>query len=66
HIRSFEYRVDGGEWKPVVCEDGIFDGFEESFAFPLPELKAGKHTVTVRARDRESNIGTASKMVEVK
>ncbi len=56
-IASFEYAVDGGEWKYFAPQDGIFDDREERFAVKPDDLKPGPHSLAVRATDEEGNVG---------
>jgi hypothetical protein len=58
-IARMEYNVDGGDWKPVFPADGVFDERVESFEFSPHSLQAGARILTVRAIDREENIGSA-------
>lgn len=59
-IARLEFSVDGSPWKQVAPADGVLDSREESFLLPLPELKAGRHVVSVRALDEAGNTGAAS------
>jgi hypothetical protein len=60
NISEVEFSVDGGDWQLVPPSDGIFDDRVEPFAFRLPTLEPGPHTVTVRAWDGADNVGAAS------
>jgi hypothetical protein len=60
NVNEVEFSVDGGEWQLVPPSDGIFDDRVEPFAFRLPALTPGPHTVTVRAWDSADNVGAAS------
>ena len=64
-IERAQYSVDGGEWILVVPASGISDYKAESYAFTVRGLRAGEHTVAVRAYDRFENVGTAKTTVEV-
>ena len=65
-ITRIEVQVDGGDWKSIMPKDRLFDDLKEEFEFELKELKPGSHTVTVRALDRESNAGLATKAFDIK
>jgi hypothetical protein len=60
NISEIEFSVDGGDWQLVPPSDGIFDDRVEPFAFRLPTLGAGPHTLTVRAWDSADNVGATS------
>ena len=64
-VSSLERSVDGGDWVPFDCEDGIFDTDREPFALPL-ELPRGAHVVAVRATDARRNVDVAELEVNVK
>lgn len=66
NIARLEYQVDGGEWKTVLCKDGVFDAPRETFEIKLAGLGPGKHVVYVRAFDQEMNQGVAGVSVTVK
>lgn len=54
-ISDVEYRVDNGSWFTASAADGAFDSPYEIFSFTTPKLAAGKHTITVRARNCVGN-----------
>jgi hypothetical protein len=56
-LRSAELSVDGGEWRPVVSDDGIIDSRSESFTVHLPALGPGEHQVLLRVTDTAGNTG---------
>lgn len=64
-VSSLERSVDGGDWVPFDCEDGIFDTEREPFALPL-ELPKGVHVVAVRATDARRNVDVAELEVTAK
>lgn len=66
NITRIEYQVDGGDWKTVLCKDGVFDALSETFEIKLSGLGSGKHMVYVRAFDQEMNQGVAGVSVTVK
>lgn len=53
-----EYSVDAKKWIPLVPEDGILDGQQETFKLKRGDLEG--HFVTVRALDASFNVATAS------
>lgn len=60
-----QYSLDGAEWTILAPKSGISDGKQESYEWALRGLKAGEHTVAVRAYDRFENIGTGKAVVNV-
>lgn len=62
-IRKLRCSLDGGRWRSLVPEDGLFDGREELFRFVLPGWKPGPHVVAVKAWDEAGNVGAARKAV---
>lgn len=65
-IKYLEYSVDGGDWKFFGSKDGVFDDGEEAFEVKLGVLKAGPHSIAVRATDDEGNIGVEKISVHAK
>jgi hypothetical protein len=55
-IARIEFSVDGGDWKQVSPDDGIFDSLTEKFHFDVPDLQPGEHAITVRASDSQRNV----------
>jgi len=64
-IDRAQYSVDGGDWILVVPKTGISDSPEESYDFNVAGLKAGEHTIAVRAYDRFENVGSGKAVVSV-
>ncbi|MBE7560758.1 hypothetical protein HS125_18165 [bacterium] len=66
-LSNAEYCVDGGDWQGVVPEDGLFDEREETLRFRLnvEDLEPGGHTLVVRFKDREGNIGATKRAFRV-
>lgn len=58
-IRSAEFSVDAGDWRPVLSDDGILDARRERFTLRLGELEPGEHLVVLRVRDRAGNAALA-------
>lgn len=58
YVASVEYRVDKGDWKGAVAEDGIYDAQSEAALIAAAELPAGQHTLQLRARDGVGNEAT--------
>lgn len=52
--------VDGGEWVPLVAEDGLADSERERFSAVLEDPGPGAHVVVLRATDRSGNPGSGS------
>ena len=60
-IAEASYSVDGGEWRLVNTDDGLFDELSEVLGFKLPaDLSPGVHTLAIRIADEAGNIGSAS------
>jgi hypothetical protein len=60
-IKHLAVQVDGGEWRFIFPEDGMFDSKSEGIKVDLKTLtEAGEHIVSVRAVDAEDNVGSAS------
>jgi len=55
-IARIEFSVDGGDWKQVFPDDGIFDSLTEKFHFDALDLPPGEHAITVRASDSQRNV----------
>jgi len=58
-IERAQYSLDGGDWVLVAPDSSISDSPTEHYAFGLPALTPGEHTLAVRAFDRFDNVGTA-------
>jgi sugar lactone lactonase YvrE len=65
-VERAQYSVDGGEWLMLAPKTGISDGKQESYQFTVIGLKAGEHTIAVRAYDRFENVGSGKVVVIVK
>ena len=64
-IERAQYSVDGGEWTLLAPVRGISDGKQESYEFRANGLKAGEHTIAVRAYDRFENVGSGKAVVTI-
>ena len=54
-------QIDGGDWRFIFSEDGMFDSKSEGIRVDLKQFTdAGEHIVAVRAVDAEDNVGAAS------
>jgi hypothetical protein len=62
-IKRADVSVDGGLWREVFPEDGIADSPRERFAVEVVIEGPGEHTISVRAYDQSSNVGTVSIVV---
>ena len=62
-IRSAEFAINAGEWKPVFSDDGVLDGRLERFTLPTGNLGRGEHLVVLRVRDRAGNAALAKSLV---
>jgi hypothetical protein len=65
-IERAQYSIDGGEWILLAPAKGISDYHTESYTFTLRGLRAGEHTIAVRAYDRFENVGSNKMTLEVK
>ena len=61
-VLRVEASVDGGEWRALRADDGLFDERREAFRGALPGLggRAGEHVLSVRAADEAGNVGVGS------
>jgi hypothetical protein len=66
YVKSMVYSIDGGNWKPLFPSDQIFDSKREMFSFSTDQLKAGEHTVVIKATDSAGNVGSAKTVVPTK
>ena len=62
-VRSAEYSIDAGEWRPVLSDDGVLDAPAEEFTVRLDSLDSGEHLVVLRVRDRAGNTALAKALV---
>ncbi|MBI4179056.1 hypothetical protein HY522_06525 [bacterium] len=53
-IVRVEYRVDGGPWKSLAPDDGLFDTLHESGRIPAESIPVGS-VVDIRAADERDN-----------
>jgi hypothetical protein len=60
-----EYALDGGPWKPLFPDDGLFDTNREQLTLSLPELQPGAHLLMVRAVDAAGNVGSRDAILVV-
>jgi len=60
-VLSLALSVDGGEFRPVRCADGVLDERGEDVDLALPAgLAGGDHVLALRARDEAGNLGVGS------
>lgn len=62
-IRTAEYAVDAGKWRPVLSDDGILDSQKERFTLRPAGLEPGEHLVVLRVRDRAGNTALAKSLI---
>lgn len=65
-IVAVQYRVDEGEWVPVVPNDGLFDSSTESYSALLPKLAQGTHVVEVLAFNAAGGKATSKATIEIR
>jgi hypothetical protein len=54
-VAKAEFRVDEGEWHPLMCGDGSFDSRYEELIVPVDKLPSGKHVLEVKVFDAAGN-----------
>jgi hypothetical protein len=59
-IKRADVSVDGGAWHEVFPDDGIADGPHERYSLNLALAGSGEHTISLRAFDNSSNVGSIS------
>jgi hypothetical protein len=62
-IKRADVSVDGGTWREVFPDDGIADSQRERFSLDLTIDGPGEHTISLRAYDNSSNVGTVSVII---
>ena len=59
-IKRADVSVDGGAWHEVFPDDGIADSPRERYSLNLAIAGVGEHTISLRAFDNSSNVGSIS------
>jgi hypothetical protein len=59
-IKRADISIDGGAWHEVFPDDGIADSQRERYSLDLAVAGAGEHTISMRAFDNSSNVGSVS------
>jgi outer membrane protein assembly factor BamB len=59
-IALLELSIDGGFFRVISTEDGLFDGPREAFSVELTAIGPGLHVAAVRATDAARNTSTAA------
>jgi sugar lactone lactonase YvrE len=62
-VKRADVSIDGGPWREVFPDDGIADSQRERFSLDLVVEGAGEHTISLRAYDNSSNVGTVSVII---
>ena len=57
-IDGVELRIDGGDWQPTELATEVNDTTWRQWSFPWDATSAGRHTIEVRAIDRNGAIQT--------
>ena len=65
-LKSAEYSLNAGEWKPLFPAEGTTDAREHRFTFRLENLEPGEHTLVVRVLDQFANPALAKITFTVK
>ncbi len=65
-LKSARYSVNGGEWKFVLPDDGIFDDKQEKFVATIKNKSGGEYTIIFKATDLSLNTGVGKATVELK
>ena len=60
-----EIELDDGDWRMLSPTGGFADSRDLDFSVKLPDIKAGEHSVAVRAVDRAGNGVTRATRVQV-
>lgn len=64
-LTAAAYSLDGGDWKELFPDDGIFDSLTESVSFELDDVEKGGHLLLIRFRDSAGHNGVADCLVQV-
>ena len=62
-INRADVSIDGGPWHEVFPDDGIADSQRERFSLDLPIAGPAEHTISLRAYDNSSNVGSISVVI---
>jgi sugar lactone lactonase YvrE len=63
YLTRAEYSVNGGDWLPVIADDGISDSPRERYTIDIPLTAPGEYSVTLRVYDVNANAGNARVVV---
>jgi hypothetical protein len=63
YLTRAEYSVNGGEWQPVIADDGISDAPRERYTIEIPLNAPGEYAITIRVYDVNANAGNARVLV---
>lgn len=64
-IRAARYKVNDGEWRYLLPEDGISDEQQERFDAAIEEMSSGTYLLSVQVIDEVYNTGAASSIIRV-
>ena len=62
-LKRADVSIDGGAWREVFPDDGIADSQRERFSLEVAVEGPGEHTISLRAYDNSSNVGTVSVII---
>jgi outer membrane protein assembly factor BamB len=62
-IAGAEISLNGGEWRTVLPQNGLFDSREAAFELDLEAQPAGEVVVAARVRDEHENLTAAKTLV---
>ncbi len=65
-IRIIRYKLDAGQWRVALPEDGITDSASEQVTVRLSGLEPGRHVITVQVEDELYNVGSGSTVLTVR
>lgn len=59
YITRAEYSINGGDWIPVIADDGISDAPRERYTINIPLTALQEYAITLRVYDVNANAGNA-------
>lgn len=65
NISRTEFSIDGGRWQLIFPLDGIADSPSERFTVKADFTSPGEHTITLRAYDGNTNVGSSKVTITI-